>query len=191
MNWDEINKYTDKFRVQPYLSFYNFIIKNDPKLILEIGVDLGAPYYYWPKLFPGCVVFGIDNRSMEECSAFKNIPSLPVPPNHRYINNDINAVDLGRLPLFDLIVDDGSHWKEEQSFALNSLYKNLSPNGIYIIEDVVGPDNADYISSNFSGDKDKLFIADRRFVRGGVDSMFIIYYNDPNLEDCPVAYSSL
>jgi len=37
---------------------------------------------------------------------------------------------------FDIIIDDGSHYVDHQLFTFNTMFKNLSNEGIYIIEDV-------------------------------------------------------
>lgn len=174
-NWRE---FTDKFRDHSYYSLYRFLIKNNPKNILEIGVDLGAPFYYWREFFPESKIWGIDNRTLEECAKYKNCEYLPIPENNVYINSDIKNVDFNTLPDFDVILDDTSHWKEEQVWALNSLYPKLTANGIYIIEDISSLENARYIIDNFTGSKDNLMLIDRTFVKGRIDDIVIVYYNE-------------
>ena len=38
--------------------------------------------------------------------------------------------------MFDIIIDDGSHWDECQQKTLQNLWKFVKPGGFYIIEDV-------------------------------------------------------
>lgn len=174
-NWVE---FTDKFRDHSYYSLYRFLIKNSPKKILEIGVDLGAPFYYWQEFFPESKIWGIDNRTLEECAKHKNCEYLPIPENSVYINNNIKNVDFSILPDFDLILDDASHWKEEQSYTLNSLHTKLTENGLYLIEDITSLKNGEYIINNFTGDKDKIMLIDRTFVKNRSDDIIIAYYNE-------------
>lgn len=178
MKWREINKYTDKFRDHSYLSFYKFIGKNNPKSILEIGVDLGAPFYYWKKIFPGSIIWGVDNRSLEECSNQRSLPHLSIPEDCTYINKNIFDIDYSNFPSFDFILDDGSHWEEHQLFILNTLYSKLNKNGILVIEDVRSQEIAIRIVNKFKGNKDKLFIADRTFIKGHPETRLIVYYNE-------------
>jgi hypothetical protein len=48
------------------------------------------------------------------------------------LNNVIDSINCK----LDIIIDDGSHNKNHQSFSFMVLEKHLSDNGIYIIEDI-------------------------------------------------------
>lgn len=167
----------DKFTDHSYLSLYKFLINNNPKNVLEIGVRLGAPFYYWKDIFNINDITGIDNRTLEQASKEDGLPFLPVPSWGTFIHSTVETVDISTLPSFDLIVDDGRHWAVDQAFALNKFYKKLSKNGLMIIEDVKSLQDANFVVDNFVGDKDKLMIIDRRFVKGREDDIIITYYN--------------
>lgn len=165
----------DKFRDHSYLSLYKFLIKNNPKNVLEIGTRLGGPFYYWKDIFNIQDIWSIDNRSLETASKEDGLPFLPVPEWGTFIHSDFYKVDLESIPTFDLIVDDGSHWKEHQSDSLNMFVKKLNTNGLMIIEDILSLDNASYIVKNFKGDKDKLMVIDRTHVKNRIDDIIIVY----------------
>lgn len=176
MNKIEWKSHTDKFRDHSHLSIYKFIIRNNPEKVLELGVDMGAPFYYWKELFGAKVVYGIDNRTLQEAANFKNMQPLPVPMGDTHITSDFRKVDFSSLPCFDLIVDDASHWLEHQIEAINFLHKKLNDGGIYIIEDVSNIENAKKIVQNFVGNKENIFVCDRTDVRNRCDDILVIYY---------------
>ena len=176
-------KHCDKFTDHSYLSLYKLLIKDKtPKNILEIGVRLGAPFYYWRDIlvnnYPLPSIIGIDNRSLEQASKEDGLQALPVPEHWgTFIHADFRAVDNNTLPDFDIIVDDGSHWVEDQIDSLNKFYTKVLKDGLMIIEDIKSLDNANEIVNNFEGDKDKLMIIDRRFILGRSDDILVIFYN--------------
>lgn len=174
LDWE---KSCDKFTDHSYKSLYEFLIRKTPSNVLEIGVRLGAGFYYWKDLYNIQDVWGIDNRTLEQASKEDKLPYLEVPDWGTFIHSDIYDVDVDKLPLFDLIVDDGSHWKEHQSYALNNLHQKVNKGGLMIIEDILNLDNANYIVNNFTGDKDKIMIIDRTFVKNRIDDILIVYYN--------------
>ena len=167
----------DKFTDHSYKSLYKFLIRGTPSNVLEIGVRLGAGFYYWKDLYDIQDIWGIDNRTLEVASQEDGLPYMEVPEWGTFIHSDIYAVNVDELPSYDLIVDDGSHWPKDQSYALNQFHSKLTKGGLMIIEDILNLDNANYIVDNFIGDKDKLMIIDRTFVKGRIDDILIVYYN--------------
>jgi hypothetical protein len=180
IDWKE---HCDKFTDHSYLSVYRFFIKDKtPKNILEIGVRLGAPFYYWRDIiinnYPLPNIVGIDNRSLEQASKQDGLPALPVPEHWgTFIHADFRSIDNDTLPDFDVIVDDASHWAKDQIDSLNKFYTKVTKDGLMIIEDVKSLENANEIVNNFEGDKDKLMIIDRRFILDRSDDILIIFYN--------------
>ena len=47
-----------------------------------------------------------------------------------------NALSYFKYKRFNFIIDDGQHYQEHQQKSLGLLFKNVKPNGYYIIEDV-------------------------------------------------------
>ena len=57
--------------------------------------------------------------------------------NEEFLNQNEELLNQNE-PLFDIIIDDGSHLQEHQVQTLAHFYKYLKPNGYYIIEDIGG-----------------------------------------------------
>jgi len=87
----------------------------------------------WREYFPEAEIFGIDND-----------------PSHIFQEDSIHTAlcdtgDSSRLAEvagefgggFDLILDDGSHYPDQQISAFNTMLPFLARGGIYIIEDVL------------------------------------------------------
>lgn len=117
---------TDKFECG-YSSIYSKINPNIDT-ILEIGVHSGASLVSWLEIFPNAKIYGID-----AC-----LHSLQIlNPKITFIHENVLDVDISLLSTkFDLIIDDGSHYLNDQLTALKNLSGFLSEGGTYVIEDV-------------------------------------------------------
>jgi trans-aconitate methyltransferase len=111
--------------------------------VLEIGVGGGASMKMWRDYFPEAEIFGIDNDPIHIF-------------NEEHIHTTLcDASDTGALEKvaelyggnFDMIIDDGSHYTHHQISSFKTLLHFLSPNGIYIIEDVL---HIEDVSNNIS-----------------------------------------
>lgn len=118
-----------------YTPFYYELLKDKKdsiKKILEIGVGEGPGLRMWQEFFPNAKIYGAENdpkRIFKEdriqvfyCDQTSqvNLEGLI-----KIIGNDI-----------DLVIDDGSHKPSDQILTCLTLMPLLSPNTIYIIEDV-------------------------------------------------------
>lgn len=102
--------------------------------ILEIGVGDAKSLYMYNEFFDGnCEIYGMDTDQQCLNYATENIHISICDQGDRnelsYFLKNINVK-------FDIIVDDGSHIPIHQMISLVSLYKALSKDGIYIIEDL-------------------------------------------------------
>lgn len=102
--------------------------------ILEIGVQYAKSLYMYNKFFDGnCEIYGMDIDQQCLNYATENIHISICNQGDRnelsYFLKNINIK-------FDIIVDDGSHIPMHQMISLVSLYKTLSKDGIYILEDL-------------------------------------------------------
>jgi|ERR1035437_2727524 predicted O-methyltransferase YrrM len=118
-----------------YTPYYDSLLRGrQVGRVLEIGVAGGASMRMWKEYFclPPAEIFGIDND-----------------PSHIFQADHIHTVlcdagDSSGLAAvatefgggFDLILDDGSHYPDQQVAAFRALLPFLAPGGIYIIEDV-------------------------------------------------------
>ncbi len=95
--------------------------------MLEIGVGLGQSLAAWQDYFPfaSLVALDIDPK-----------PDLPfkIYQGHQADPRIIAEITKFHGP-FDIIIDDGSHRSEDTIATLMMLWRFLSPNGVYVIED--------------------------------------------------------
>jgi 23S rRNA U2552 (ribose-2'-O)-methylase RlmE/FtsJ len=97
---------------------------------LEIGI-LGGGSLRWARDFfsPQAIVTGIDI----------NIICDPIPGVNLLKVDQADTTGLERLGvamgLFDIIIDDGSHFADLTQNTFEALFSYLKPGGIYIIED--------------------------------------------------------
>lgn len=102
--------------------------------LLEIGVMDGLSMKMWREYYPDADIVGIDIKDM---SMFHNT-DWQVPESVKLIQCDgTDPKQLKPLGMFDIIIDDGSHYMSHQQESFKHLYYNqLSKDGIYIIEDL-------------------------------------------------------
>lgn len=106
--------------------------------LLEIGVSEGYSMRMWREFFPNATLHGWD-LSIER---FEGEP-LSNTRLQRVDQSDvaslIGAYHSADNPLFDIIIDDGSHVFEHQVTTFRTLIPRIAPNGIYVIEDETAP----------------------------------------------------
>ena len=164
---------TDKSPVlrHSYTDFYYNLLKDKKesvKSVLEIGIGLGyvingnensgkpgPSLKMWRDFFPNAKIIGIDineellfeedriktqildQGKQEDLFKFANISLL----------SDGTVDKKSKTRKFDLIVDDGSHKKEDQIVSILSLLQCLRKGGFYVIEDVENRETASIIQS--------------------------------------------
>ena len=134
MTLDEIGiKYkTDKASYEhDYLNTYDRYIgffKNKPINLLEIGIQAGNSLKMWQEYFhKDSKICGIDSEFV-----YNNIYAFTGNQTNRAFLESI----IDKLRYFDIIIDDGGHTMEQQQTSFGYLFKYLSKNGVYIIEDL-------------------------------------------------------
>lgn len=130
-----------------YTPYYHSLLNGrQPGNVLEIGIGNvacmnhlkqympGASLRMWRDYFPTALVTGLDNDPgvlFKDTRIFSLLCDQSNPESLRQI-----IQTLGKR--FDLIIDDGSHQLEHQALTANTLIPALlSPNGVYVIEDVI------------------------------------------------------
>ena len=156
---------TDKGRGHTYVDTYDRIFK--PYQIkemnfLEIGVLLGGSLKMWHEYFPQATIWGSDNFQqvdtnqdfggikvnrddvVEDLSQYERIKFIePLDSRDKHkVEEAYEGV------LFDVIVDDGDHDPAIQLQTFHNHVPFLSPDGIYVIEDVCGLGNASALERN-------------------------------------------
>lgn len=118
-----------------YTEMYEHIfypLKNSPIKICEIGVDKGGSLILWRDYFPKSVVWGIDIVDTSKLNSERIKTFVADQANREQLESFVDESGGN----FDIIIDDGGHTMEQQQISFGYLFKNLKPDGYYIIEDV-------------------------------------------------------
>lgn len=107
--------------------------------VLEIGVNAGSSLRMWEEFFPNAKIFGLDLRS--ECLVNEGRIQCVLADQGSLMSLEAALQAMGTMlnesgPLFDLIIDDGSHEPQHQITSLVKLLPYLSKDGIYVVEDL-------------------------------------------------------
>ena len=110
-------------------SYQKHFTGRTPKRVLEIGVQNGGSLKIWHDFFPDADIIGVD--TLESCKDHAGDRISIV------IGSQSDVKFLETLGTFDIIIDDGGHYMTQQQVSMNTLLANqLSPGGLYIIEDL-------------------------------------------------------
>jgi SAM-dependent methyltransferase len=135
-----------------YTAFYHMLFsnfKNKEINFLEIGIRHGASMQMWEEYFSSADLFGFekDNGHIEKCKMlakrtkiFKTDVSIADAPNvvnkHGVsvtpLENTLQEVNT----VFDVIIDDSTHWPADQIHIVNTAKRYLKSGGILIVEDL-------------------------------------------------------
>ncbi|HET7641171.1 MAG TPA: hypothetical protein VFK47_20855 [Ktedonobacteraceae bacterium] len=103
--------------------------------VLEIGVNYCCSLRMWEEFFPNAHIYGIDSNA--DCLQY-NGPRIHVHmADQGSVESLHHALHEMKNPLFDFIVDDGSHETHHQILSCNCLMPSLKKDGLYVIEDIV------------------------------------------------------
>ncbi len=128
---------TDKFESGLNYEYLNILqgLKFQPITFLEIGVAEGGSLNFFADYFehPDTKIVGIDRYAPQVAN-----------PNFRkncdfHICDQNDSVKLKEIAdqygVFDVILDDGAHFKKETENCFEILFPYLKPGGYYLIED--------------------------------------------------------
>lgn len=123
-------------RFHHYLDFYqdNLPDRDFSGRLLEIGVMDGLSMKVWREYYPNAEIVGIDIKDM----SFMHNTDWQVPESVKLIQCDgTDPKQLKELGMFDIIIDDGSHYMSHQQKSFKHLYYNqLNKGGVYVLEDL-------------------------------------------------------
>lgn len=123
-------------RFHNYLDFYEQHLpdRSFTGRLLEIGVMDGLSMKMWREYYPNAEIVGIDIKPMDHMYN----SDWQVPESVKLITMDgTNSMQLKTLGMFDIIIDDGSHFMSHQQQSFDILYhRQLSKKGVYILEDL-------------------------------------------------------
>ena len=125
---------SDKVSVHNYGSFYDDLFERlRPQALLEIGVYRGQSLQAWRAAGVERVL-GVDRDVNQNCSGLTVLYGT-MPQDAETISR--------RLPLLDLIIDDGSHLYYDYMATADVLGRYLRSGGVYVIEDIQTQDSID------------------------------------------------
>ncbi len=109
--------------------------QNTKCTILEIGCGEGGSLQMWKRYFgPEATIIGIDInekcRELEEDQIKIRIGDQADPD---FLKGVISEIESG-YP--DVVIDDGSHQQDDIMVSFDTLYPNLDPRGVYLVEDL-------------------------------------------------------
>ena len=112
--------------------------------ILEIGSYSGASAAAFKKYFKNSKIYCFDINISNFKYSSKDIHVFGLDVNDKK-KLDRTLKEIGvKQEYFDLIIDDGSHNLNDILFSIKYLFKHLSKNGVYIIEDFKHPNYYKY-----------------------------------------------
>jgi len=138
-----------------YIPGYSAIfdgIRTQVKTVLEIGIGsvengqmcgpTGKPFKpeyrtgnslrCWQEYFPNAQIYGIDLYEHKELNQDRIQTFVADQSSAEQLDRIIQEISV----TLDIIIDDGSHYGEHQKFSFMHLSQYLSPEGIYVIEDI-------------------------------------------------------
>lgn len=123
-------------RFHNYLDFYEQQLpdRSFKGRLLEIGVMDGYSMKMWREYYPDAEIVGIDIKDMSHM----HNSDWGVPESVQLITCDgTDPKQTKKLGMFDIIIDDGSHyWADQQKSFEIFYYNQLNDGGIYILEDL-------------------------------------------------------
>lgn len=166
---------TDKGTAHSYLEVYEELfapLREEPLLILEIGVSFGDSLKLWDAYFPNAKVWGCDN----DPGSYKDERVLSIDAT------DQQAVLKAFGPIqFDLIIEDASHRIWDQVAIYRNFRDRLTPGGLYVIEDIADLDTPPRIGNTPNREtylgldpSRKIELVDRRSIHNRWDDVLLI-----------------
>lgn len=141
-NYENVDYPSDKNSYHSYIEDvyeeYFSTYRNEKINLLEIGVAHSGSIRLWNDYFKDAQIYGIDNFSCGEEIKNKSEDLIDGKlKNVKIICDDAYAENIsGKLPDFDIIIDDGPHTYESQILAIRYYLPKLKPGGYMFVEDI-------------------------------------------------------
>jgi len=163
---------TDKGVTHSYLGTYERLFgprRTDPIRLLEIGICTGGSLLAWAEYFtsPETEIVGLDVTF--------DLLKFDLSQNPKVTAHLMDARVQAPEGQFDFIIDDGSHYLNDQVRSFLLLKKSLKPGGTYIIEDVYSQGDAEALvrlgkMHGFSAE-----LVDLRQAKGRWDDVMVVF----------------
>jgi len=136
---------TDKVN-HDFVNFYEkcfFDIREDVKLVLELGVLGGASIKMWKDYFPNAIIYGMDNEEQQKLPNIQD-DRIKLLKMCQLDRNSLNKFfeEIGQP--FDIIIDDAGHYHKSQQETFGILFSKMKSNGFYCIEDLHTKNHQNY-----------------------------------------------
>jgi SAM-dependent methyltransferase len=169
-NYQSAEGHGDKGTLHSYIDEYQRLLEpyRNNSTVLEIGLYMGESLRMWEDFFNNSEVLGVDINS-------ELLKEMIEENTHNIIIGDATNPDIVNFfgdRMFDVIIDDGSHWLDHQVKSFNIFKNRMKPNGIYIIEDI---DNIDGTKNVFETLHTNIEIIDNRHIKGRFDDVLVVY----------------
>lgn len=179
------NNLTDKNTNHSYIETYERLfsrMKYSAKNVLEIGISRGGSIKLWNDYFPNAEIHGIDIIQPPEFLSVSYYPRVKCYGGNAYLTDFIKFMGDKK---FDIIIDDGPHTMESMLFAAEHFTKMLTPDGIFVIEDVQAISWCDYIKKSLPENlKPLVEVVDLTGVKDRYDDiMFVVDLKNKTTED--------
>ena len=185
MNFTELfqkySQHTDKERTHRYGRLYDQwlpCVKN-VRTVCLLGVNEfgGGCLLSFQEMFPDAKIVGIDIRTDTLKEEIGRCPEIEVIVGDVYHEETFHRVK-SQYPSFDLVIDDCLHYPENQALAFQYWSRLLAPNGLYVIEDVLGIDHLSRLLSKHN-DRWQIFLGDNRTVATENSCLFVLRRAEP------------
>ncbi len=106
--------------------------------MLEVGIYSGGSLEMWRDYFgTKCHIYGVDTE--KDCKVYENEYTSVFIGDQA--DRKFWAQFKSKVPIIDILIDDGGHKAEQQIVTLEEMLPRLSPGGVYICEDIHRSDN--------------------------------------------------
>lgn len=160
---------TDKGTTHCYIDSYDKLFldyKEKTINILEVGVSEGGSVRLWSEYFTNATIFGYDIVRTARPNIFNE--------NVSYIVKDVNhiAIDEFKDTPLSIAIDDGSHSLQDQLTFIKTIYDQVIPGGLLIVEDI---QNLEGQKSDFESLGYPFEVIDLRNVQGRYDDVLLVF----------------
>lgn len=173
----------DKGTVHSYIEVYEELFapyRRTAKNFLEIGVLAGSSIRMWTEYFSITKVHGVDVDERPLNGMFDLRPMVAEGYNLSFFDASLPEEVEKHFPgvMFDVIIDDASHFINHQLANYKNFRHHLSKGGIYVIEDVADIDAHRSLFENLDPAKNTK-IYDRRGIKGRFDDVLVVLTDKP------------
>tara|TARA_X000001382_G_scaffold37547_1_gene25070 strand:- start:315 stop:1592 length:1278 start_codon:yes stop_codon:yes gene_type:complete len=129
---------TDKATIHNYTGIYAYLLEQYQDIdcnLLEIGVQYGGSALLWHEYLPKCWMDLVDLKDQVNDVIWDQ---LDEDRFDFYETNAYSATALRTLgnKKYHVIIDDGSHHRNDLKFVAQNYYQMLEPGGVMILEDI-------------------------------------------------------